>query len=67
MGSGKSEVMGVRVEPHVKAALQLAGMRTGRSLANVIEVMVATCCTSGAPLDRASEGTLATVISRKHP
>lgn len=67
MASGKSEVMGVRVEPHVKAALQLSVARAVRSLANMIAIAMATCCRTGrAPLGTTSEGTLATITPRKH-
>lgn len=40
----KSHVVSVRVEPHIKAALQLAADRELRSLANMIEVMVVAYC-----------------------
>ena len=68
MATGKSEVVSVRVEPHIKAALQSAAEREMRSLANMIEVMVvAYCRTNGVPMDGVSEETLATVKSRKNP
>ena len=38
----KSQVVSVRVEPHIKAALQSAAEREMRSLANMTEVMVVT-------------------------
>ena len=44
MSSGKTEVVSVRVEPHIKAALQSAADREMRSLANMVEVMVVTYC-----------------------
>lgn len=40
----KSHAVSVRVEPHIKAALQLASDRELRSLANMIEVMVVAYC-----------------------
>jgi hypothetical protein len=67
MATGKSEVVSVRVEPHIKAALQAAAERELRSLANMIEVMVVTYCrANGVPIDGVSEATLATVKSRKN-
>lgn len=66
MATGKSEVVSVRVEPHIKAALQSAAEREMRSLANMIEVMVvAYCRANGVPTDGVPEETLATVKSRK--
>lgn len=51
MSVGKSEVVSVRVEPHIKVALQAAAEREMRSLANMIEVMViAYCRNNGYPL-----------------
>ena len=68
MGAGKSEVVSVRVEPHIKAALQAVAEREMRSLANMIEVMVvAYCRANGVPTDRVPEETLATVKSLKKP
>lgn len=68
MATGKSEAVSVRVEPHIKAALQSAAGREMRSLANMIEVMVvAYCRANGVPMDGVSKETLATVKSRKHP
>jgi len=52
MAAVKSEVVSVRVEPHIKAALQSAADREMRSLANMVEVMVvAYCRANGVPLD----------------
>ena len=66
MASGKSEVVSVRVEPHIKAALQSAAAREMSSLANMIEVMVvAYCRANDVPMDGISEETLATVKSWK--
>lgn len=60
MSSTKSEVVSVRVEPKLKAALQLAADREMRSLANMIEVMiVAYCRTNGHPLEGIPPETLA--------
>ena len=44
MATSKNQVISVRVEPHIKAALQLAAEREMRSLANMIEVMVVMYC-----------------------
>ena len=66
MATAKSEVVSVRVEPHIKAALQSAAERELRSLANMVEVMVvAYCRANGVPLDGIPDETLATVKSRK--
>lgn len=52
MAIAKSQVVSVRVEPHIKAALQSAAEREMRSLANMLEVMVVVYCRSqGHPLD----------------
>lgn len=52
MAVGKSHVVSVRVEPHIKAALQIASEREMRSLANMLEVMVITYCREcGYPLE----------------
>ncbi|CAN7145498.1 hypothetical protein LJR267_000010 [Paraburkholderia hospita] len=59
MAVAKSEVVSVRVEPHIKSALQSAAEREMRSLANMIEVMVVTYCRSqGYPLDGVPDDTL---------
>jgi hypothetical protein len=51
MAVHKSEVVSVRVEPAIKAALQAAADREMRSLANMLKVMViAYCRTNGYPL-----------------
>lgn len=60
MPVAKSQVVSVRVEPHLKAALQLAADREMRSIANMVEVMVvAYCRAQGYPLEGVSEETLA--------
>ncbi|AGW91532.1 hypothetical protein N234_15995 [Ralstonia pickettii DTP0602] len=52
MAIAKSQVVSVRVEPHIKTALQSAADREMRSLANMVEVMVVAYCRSqGYPLD----------------
>lgn len=52
MSVAKSQAVSVRVEPHIKAALQLAAAREMRSLANMVEVMVvAYCRAQGYPLE----------------
>lgn len=59
MSIGKSEVVSVRVEPHIKAALQSAADREMRSLANMVEVMVVAYCRAhGHPLNGVPEETL---------
>lgn len=40
----KSEVVSVRVEPRIKAALQVMAERELRSVANMVEVMVLAYC-----------------------
>ena len=68
MGSGKSQVVSVRVEPHLKAALQGAAEREMRSLANMVEVMVvAYCRTQGYPLEGVPEDTLSNVRLKDSP
>lgn len=67
MATGKSEVVSVRVEPHIKAALQASAERELRSLANMIEVMVVTYCrANGVPMDGLPEATLSKAKSRKN-
>ena len=44
MAQLKTQVVSVRVEPQIKAALQAAADKERRSLANMIEVMVMTYC-----------------------
>jgi hypothetical protein len=62
----KSQVVSVRVEPHIKAALQSAAEREMRSLANMVEVMVvAYCRMQGYPLDGVPEGTLPNATARE--
>ena len=59
MAVAKSQVVSVRVEPHIKAALQSAAEREMRSLANMVEVMVvAYCRAQGYPLEGLSDDTL---------
>lgn len=59
MAITKSQVISVRVEPHIKAALQLAAEREMRSLANMVEVMVVTFCRAqGYPLEGIPDETL---------
>ena len=55
----KSQVVSVRVEPHIKAALQSAAEREMRSVANMLEVMVVTYCRAqGYPLEGVPEEAL---------
>lgn len=59
MPASKTEVVSVRVEPPIKAALQAAADREMRSLANMVEVMVvAYCRTNGVPMIGVSDETL---------
>ena len=59
MSVGKSQAVSVRVEPHIKAALQAAADREMRSLANMFEVMVVAYCRSqGHPLEGVPTETL---------
>jgi hypothetical protein len=52
MAAAKSEVVSVRVEPYIKAALQSSADREMRSLANMVEVMViAYCRANGVPIE----------------
>lgn len=52
MTVAKSQVVSVRVEPHIKAALQIAAEREMRSNANMVEVMVVAYCRAhGYPLE----------------
>ena len=65
MASGKSEVVSVRVEPPIKAALQVAADREMRSLANMFEVMViAYCRSNGYPLDGVPQDALPNATSK---
>lgn len=66
MAVAKSEVVSVRVEPHIKVALQSAAEREMRSLANMIEVMVVTYCRSqGYPLDGVPSDTLPNTMPKE--
>lgn len=59
MAVAKSQVVSVRVEPHIKAALQSAADCEMRTLANMVEVMVvAYCRTQGYPLEGVPNETL---------
>ncbi|MBS0415382.1 MAG: hypothetical protein JSR68_13510 [Proteobacteria bacterium] len=59
MAASKSEVVSVRVEPPIKAAMQVAADREMRSLANMFEVMVvAYCRAQGYPLEGVPAETL---------
>lgn len=66
MSTLKSEAVSVRVEPHIKAALQTAADREMRSLANMVEVMVVEYCrTHDYPLDGVPSETLPVAKRRK--
>jgi hypothetical protein len=59
MKAVKSQVVSVRVEPRIKAALQEAADREMRSLANMVEVMVVAYCRNQKyPLDGVPDGAL---------
>lgn len=63
MATAKTEAVSVRVEPHIKAAMQAAAEREMRSVANMLEVMVITYCRSqGYPLPGVPEETLANAV-----
>ena len=66
MATGKTEVVSVRVEPPIKAALQAAAERELRSVANMLEVMVvAYCRANGVPLTGVPEDALPAAKPRK--
>jgi hypothetical protein len=68
MTAAKSEVISVRVEPPIKAALQLAAEREMRSVANMVEVMVvAYCRAQGYPLDGVPTDALPNTLLRETP
>ena len=59
MFAAKAQALSVRVEPQIKAVLQLATEREMRSLANTVEVMVlAYCQARGYPLEGVPDETL---------
>lgn len=63
MAASKSEVVSVRVEPAIKAAMQVAAEREMRSLANMFEVMVvAYCRAQGYPLEGVPAETLPHIV-----
>ena len=68
MATAKSQVVSVRVEPHIKLALQTAADRELRSLANMLEVMVvAYCRANNLPLAGVPQETLPATMPRKKP
>lgn len=68
MAVAKSHVVSVRVEPHIKAALQSAAEREMRSVANMMEVMVvAYCRAQGYPLPGVPQDTLPNATARELP
>lgn len=68
MSTLKTQAVSVRVEPHIKAALQTAAGREMRSLANMVEVMVVEYCrVHDYPLDGLPSETLPVARSRKTP
>ena len=59
MATRKTEVVSVRVEPPIKAALHAAAERELRSVSNMLEVMVvAYCRANNVPLDGVKDETL---------
>lgn len=55
----KTGVVSVRLEPHIKVALQMAAERELRSVANMVEVMVVAYCRANeVPLDGVREDAL---------
>ena len=61
----KSQVVSVRVEPPIKAALQLAAAREMRSIANKVMVMVVAYCRSqGYPLTGIPSDALPATLTR---
>lgn len=66
MATMKSEVFSVRVEPHIKAAVQGAAEREMRSMANMFEVMVVAYCREhGYPLQGVAAKAVPNFPSRK--
>ena len=62
----KTEVVSVRVEPRIKAALQSAAEREMRSVANMVEVMVVAYCRDrDIPVQGSSPHTLAATGGRE--
>ncbi len=62
----KTEVVSVRVEPRIKAALQAAAEREMRSVANMLEVMVVAYCRDrDIPIQGDSPDTLAAIGGRE--
>ena len=62
----KTEVVSVRVEPRIKAALQSAAEREMRSVANMLEVMVVAYCRDrDIPVQGDSPDTLPTIGGRE--
>jgi hypothetical protein len=67
MAAGKTEVVSVRVEPPIKAALQAAAEREMRSLANMLEVMVIAYCRNNEyPLEGVPQKALPNAKSKAH-
>lgn len=66
MAAAKTQVVSVRVEPHIKETLQSAAEKEMRSLANMVEVMVVTYCRSqGYSLIGVPDDTLPNTIPRE--
>ena len=66
MSTTKSQVFSVRIEPHLKTAVQRAAELEMRSLANMFEVMViAYCRERGYPLPGVPEEALPNLNSGK--
>ena len=59
MAVAKTQVVSVRVEPQIKAALQVAAESEMRSIANMVEVMVVAYCRAhGYPLHGVSDNAM---------
>ncbi|BDI07210.1 hypothetical protein [Sphaerotilus microaerophilus] len=66
MATTKTQVFSVRIEPHIKVAMQAAAEREMRSLANMFEVMVVAYCRErGYPLPGVPDDTLPAPKPRK--
>ena len=66
MAVSKSEVISVRVEPRIKAALQKVADNQMRSVANMVEVMVvAYCKANGVSVEEVSKEIRATGEQQK--
>jgi len=68
VASPKTGVVSVRLEPHIKLALQVAADRELRSVANMVEVMVvAYCRANDVPMQGVPEDALPAAKSPSAP